>query len=152
MVNFKSDRLINEILRVKKGRNFLEKSDFFAKYKINEAEFKNSKLIWDNLLDIYSDFKGKIKQYESAGKMITEDLRDEPKVHSIKYRVKDPEHLIEKIIRKSIEFPDREITIKNYQLEITDLLGVRALHLFKADWIFIHKYILNQWKINEVLL
>jgi ppGpp synthetase/RelA/SpoT-type nucleotidyltranferase len=60
--------------------------------------------------------------------------------------VKNVEHLIEKIIRKKIKNPTREITLGNYKAQITDLMGIRILHLFKEDWIAIHEFIQTQWE------
>lgn len=57
-----------------------------------------------------------------------------PDVHSVRYRIKKLERVIEKIIRKRIEDPDRIIDLSNYTKVITDLIGIRALHLFKDNW------------------
>lgn len=35
-------------------------------------------------------------------------------------------------------------------IELTDLIGVRALHLFKEDWNQIHDLITNTWDLNEI--
>lgn len=87
--------------------------------------------------------------FEDTGNYISSRLRKVDAVHSLRFRVKDPEHLIEKIIRKKIENPDREISIDNYKTNITDLIGVRALHLFKEDWERIHDFIIDNWELNE---
>lgn len=52
-------------------------------------------------------------------------------VHSYKSRLKDREHLREKIGRK---MATREINAGNLFQEITDLAGVRILHLFQEDF------------------
>jgi ppGpp synthetase/RelA/SpoT-type nucleotidyltranferase len=57
-------------------------------------------------------------------------------VHSIKHRQKDREHLRKKILRKSSE--GRDITLENIFTSITDLCGVRVLHLRLADFEAIH--------------
>jgi ppGpp synthetase/RelA/SpoT-type nucleotidyltranferase len=72
-----------------------------------------------------------------------------PAVHSLKYRVKDADHLIAKIIRKRILAPDRQISIDNYATEITDLIGVRAMHLYKQDWQAIHEFVKETWDLGE---
>ena len=57
-------------------------------------------------------------------------------VHSIKSRMKDLQHLREKIQRKSaIEDP---ITPDNIFDRITDIAGVRVLHLYQAQFVQIH--------------
>lgn len=53
-------------------------------------------------------------------------------VHSYKSRLKDREHLREKISRKISS--GRTIDVNNFTREITDLAGVRILHLFQEDF------------------
>jgi ppGpp synthetase/RelA/SpoT-type nucleotidyltranferase len=60
--------------------------------------------------------------YEPAAKEIVERLITLKTVHSVKYRIKDPEHLIEKIIRKKLESPRRIYTIENYSKKSMILL------------------------------
>lgn len=73
-------------------------------------------------------------------------------IHSIRSRIKDPEHLRDKLKRKSSS--NREITVDNYLTEITDLVGVRVLFLFQNQFKIIHEGILewiknNGWKLVE---
>jgi putative GTP pyrophosphokinase len=49
-------------------------------------------------------------------------------IHSVRYRVKSEEHLREKITRKKTR-DNRDITPDNLLEEVTDLFGVRVLHL-----------------------
>jgi putative GTP pyrophosphokinase len=51
-------------------------------------------------------------------------------VHSYKSRLKDKEHLRQKLRRKASD--GREINPDNFFQEITDLAGVRILHLFQG--------------------
>jgi ppGpp synthetase/RelA/SpoT-type nucleotidyltranferase len=53
-------------------------------------------------------------------------------VHSYKSRLKDRQHLRDKISRKIAK--GREITVANFFDEITDFAGVRILHLFQEDF------------------
>jgi putative GTP pyrophosphokinase len=76
-----------------------------------------------------------------------------PIIHSIKSRLKDPEHLEDKLNRK---FQDGIVVTKeNVFTEITDLIGVRVLHLYQdqfpsineainkkidnGDWVFVEQ-------------
>lgn len=127
----------------------MEKKYFFAKYKIEEKEFKKTKLIWSELLLIYEEYLTFLPRLESTAIFIFNSLMKIPGVHSVRYRIKDAEHLIEKIIRKKIDNPKRSITLENYKTDITDLIGLRALHLFKEDWRLIHKQINEIWKLKE---
>lgn len=122
---------------------------FFEKYSISEAQFRKTKLKWKDLEDIYHDFESKRFEFEPTAEDITGRLLKIPKVHSVRYRIKDSEHLIEKIIRKSIKDKKRKYTINDYISKIDDIIGVRALHLFKEDWEEIDKYIKSTWEMNE---
>lgn len=73
-------------------------------------------------------------------------LKRENVVHSIKKRIKDPNHLREKIIRKLSEC--KYITKDNLFQEVTDLNGVRVLHIYQYQFDSIHKQILK--KVNDV--
>ena len=65
-----------------------------------------------------------------------------PIVHSIKYRLKSEEHLAEKIKRKWEIY--HGIDGNNVFNNITDIIGVRILHLYQAQFPKIHQEILNQ--------
>lgn len=72
-------------------------------------------------------------------------------VHSVRSRLKDTEHLLEKIIRKRIARVTKYVTLSasNYHQVVTDLIGVRALHLFKDDCFVIDKNIRSTWNLAE---
>lgn len=68
-----------------------------------------------------------------------------PIVHSIKWRLKDPDHLRDKLERKIAA--GKEITKDNLFQQITDLAGIRVLHLYQEQFVEIHNAILQ--KIEE---
>ena len=74
-------------------------------------------------------------------------------IHSIKSRIKDPEHLKDKIERKTRA--GRMITKTNFCSEVTDLIGVRILYLYQDQFEIIHNEIMKQindrkeWKLIE---
>lgn len=138
--------------------NLLKQEQFFKQYPKSKEIFEKTKLKWDMLESIYDDYTNDIKDFEIAGEVILKYLQPIKKIHSLRYRVKDSEHLVEKIIRKTEERQKDEaekqikmvnITLDNYTTEITDLVGVRALHLYKDDWIDIHNNIKESWKLAE---
>lgn len=102
------------------------------------------------LEEIYNDFVASINTLEDTKAEIFTVLNDslEGQVHSIRARVKDPDHLIEKIIRNVNEKPDKYsgINVDNYNKIITDLIGVRIIILNKHDWKEIHKSLLRVFK------
>ncbi len=77
----------------------------------------------------------------------------EPSIHSVKARLKDPEHLKGKIPRKWAE--SGPITTDNLFDRITDLAGVRVLHLYQEQFGRIHRGILEKidvakdWSLHE---
>ena len=132
------------------------KEDFLTTYKINEDELKSLDIDWHDLEEIDKDFNNYKKSYETQAELIANILRSQPKVHSVKTRVKDSSHLIEKIIRKTPERrmkygDDFKFTVDNYKNEITDLLGIRVIHIFKEDWEEIHNFITNMWDVMEIV-
>jgi ppGpp synthetase/RelA/SpoT-type nucleotidyltranferase len=127
----------------------LDREALFTRYRISSETFESTKLEWAHLEEIFNDYKCVYDELHDTGRLISEHLGRIRAVHSLKVRIKDPEHLIEKIIRKKSEDSSREFNLGNYQTEITDLIGVRALHLFKDDWSEIHKEIIRIWDLHE---
>lgn len=72
-------------------------------------------------------------------------------VHSVKSRLKNVDHLEEKLVRK-YEEKGTEITIDNLFSQITDLIGVRVLHLYFDQFGIIHNEIMKQVKNGEWVL
>ncbi|WP_232797365.1 RelA/SpoT domain-containing protein [Proteus columbae] len=75
-----------------------------------------------------------------------------PIIHSVKYRLKDESHLEMKLQRKLKTSP--EITSENLFDNITDLAGVRVLHLYQDQLPIINKFIMSMvergdWVLNE---
>lgn len=68
-----------------------------------------------------------------------------PVIHSIKWRVKNPDHLADKIQRKLAK--GEIVTDENVFTEITDLVGVRILHLYQDQFKSIHDAIIK--KVND---
>lgn len=134
----------------------INKEQFFYIYKIDEEELKKENINWHDLKAIHDDFIDCKKSYETQADLIANILRAHPKVHSVKTRVKDVRHLIEKVIRKTPERrvkygQDFNFTVDNYKDEITDLLGIRVIHIFKEDWEEIHNFITNMWDVMEIV-
>lgn len=115
-------------------------------------------MTWDALCEIYEDFSNnKYHKYkEIMEDFLSTYLKDvnekhnieeskQVRIHSVRSRVKDAEHLIVKVIRKKQEnqLKYRKLDKDNYERFITDLIGIRCLVLFKDDWENLHYYILK---------
>jgi ppGpp synthetase/RelA/SpoT-type nucleotidyltranferase len=117
--------------------------------EISSKQIEDSKLTWNELAAVYNDQSDRMDALDSAARYIAERLRKSPKVHSVRARVKNPGGLVRKIIRKQIENSTRNISFANFRQQITDLVGIRALHLYKEDWLAIHNFILQEWDTIE---
>ena len=134
----------------------LNKSEFLRDYKIDESFLIENNIEWSTLEAIYNDYSQYRKSYETQADLIANILRGQKKVHSVKTRVKDELHLIEKVIRKTEDRRrkygnDFNFTVENYKNEITDLVGIRVIHIFKEDWEEIHDFISQMWNVNEIV-
>ena len=127
----------------------LDQNSFFERYGISTEDLESAKIEWSELEAIFEAHSAHLEILEPTASGIVDRLRQVKEVHSTKFRIKDPEHLLAKIIRKRQKDPERDINLKSYQVEITDLIGIRALHLFKTDWEPIHDFIVDTWKLHE---
>lgn len=124
---------------------------FLAKHNISQEDFEKTGLCWQELNQIFNDYVTKKRTFEEHARNITNLINEglSESIHSTKFRIKDPDHLIAKIIRKKLSAPKRSITLQNYETEVTDLIGIRILHLFKDDWQAVHEFIIRNWKLKE---
>jgi putative GTP pyrophosphokinase len=128
----------------------MNKLQFFENYpNLNIEDFEKSQLNWDELVAIYNDYKDSIDDFNEEADYLFKKVIKFQNVHSCKFRVKKPEHLIEKIIRKNIKGGE-SINIGNYREKFHDLIGLRAIHLYKEDWEIIHDQIYNKWSKNLI--
>lgn len=80
-------------------------------------------------------------------------------VHSVRHRLKDIDHLLEKIERKNAEDANLDpssqkgqITPENLFTRVTDIAGVRVLHLHISQFEHIHKALMAKVKEREFTL
>lgn len=101
----------------------------------------------ENIINAVNAYEDKRFEYEQflAGILVffqkhpQLNRKSDPVIHSIKSRLKDPEHLADKIQRKL----DKGVVITNENLfiHITDFIGVRVLHLYQDQFESIHQAI-----------
>lgn len=110
---------------------------------ISEAvsQYKNQKHIFQRFLNGVVDsfiLEPRLNEYSK------------PVIHSIKRRLKDESHLEKKMLRKwDSEDP---ITSENIFEKITDLAGVRILHLYQDQLPVIHEFIMEMVKKGDWVL
>jgi putative GTP pyrophosphokinase len=96
---------------------------------------KEEALLIPGLVQYYLDNKGDLEAFLEgfAGQILTSKLLKEH-MHSVKWRMKDPSHLQEKLKRKILEGKSNGkpygVTRKNLFWKVSDLAGLRILHLY----------------------
>lgn len=128
-----------------------ELSEFLKKQNLTQVDWDKADIEWDDLKKIAADFEKRKEEFEQAALSISALLQRQSSVHSVRWRIKDTEHLLAKIIRKRSASSEKyqNIDEKNYDAIVTDLVGVRVLHLFKEEWARIQRYVENTWTIIE---
>jgi putative GTP pyrophosphokinase len=117
--------------------------------QINPAELEELRITAEELEAIQQDFINKAASYQEDAEYVTNKLLRVIGAHSVRYRIKSPDGLVKKILRKKRANKKRNITLETYEREMTDLAGIRVLHLFKGDWQLVHDYIKKTWKLKE---
>ncbi len=116
---------------------------------IAEQEWRAQGIAPQTLEGIYHDFLQRNTELLEIAAQTAQSLQHLPGVHAVRYRVKDPLHLLRKVIRKKAEYPDRHIDAHNYIDWINDLAGVRALYLYKSDWYTLGNHIEANWELKR---
>ena len=96
-----------------------------------------------------------LRALEAEGIYLSNRLQFCSDINSVRWRTKDPIHLLTKIVRKRksalkngiTDSPYLSIDVNNYKQIITDLIGLRAIYLFKFQWKLVDKYICNNFKM-----
>lgn len=130
----------------------LDFESFLSQCRISKEEFEKTGIKFEDLKKIGEKHENSSDDLNKTAEFIASTLQRMPEVHSVRWRVKDPIHLMEKIIRKINDNSKKYIAIneENYDQIVTDLIGVRVLHLFKHEWEGIHEKIISLWHLKEV--
>ena len=130
-----------------------EQKAFLEDYRIPQERFAKAIVSWGILSNIANDYLNNYEEFKSVAESFIEKFYDCKDVHASNYRIKDVNHLIEKVIRKN---PKRSkdgvcITVENYKQEITDIIGIRLILLYKPQWSKVHDFIIENYgdRLNE---
>ena len=122
---------------------------FLRENSLTPEQFAETALEWDCLLGICGKHAEASAALQTAASYISERLQTVAAVHSLKVRIKDPSLLLAKIIRKKLAKPELDFQTTTYEDLVTDLIGIRALHLFKHEWREIHDFISGTWELFD---
>lgn len=129
---------------------FLEKSGY------NLEDWERSGLIWNNFEAIAKHHDNALQILALHGGAIANRIQAFKAVHSVRWRIKDTFSLLKKILRKNLEASSKSkwvgVTPENYRSVVSDLIGVRALHLLKEDCTLIDEQIRDTWGVTETAI
>ena len=117
----------------------MDKNTFFAEFKLTEQDLHEANITWDELMRIEEAYNKIERSLREIGKsFIDEYLYDieTAGIHSYRYRTKGVMQLLEKVIRKKKENPEKfaQLDHTNYYKFVTDLIGIRVFFLYREDW------------------
>jgi putative GTP pyrophosphokinase len=125
--------------------------DFLKRNLLSEADWQASGCRWELFDAIKNDYEIHIEELNKTAEFCAGMMQKINRVHSVRWRIKSADHILKKIVRKKIEGKEKykDISVENYHEKITDLIGVRALHLFKNDCFEIDAAIRDLWRSPE---
>ena len=134
----------------------MDKPTFLATYNLTESDLQEANIPWEELSLIAEEYSKLEHSLREIGKScIDEYLYDieTAGIHSYRYRTKQVEHLLEKIIRKRKENPEKfaRLDHTNYYKFVTDLIGIRVFFLYREDWKDFHQYLTSRFENDPAL-
>jgi ppGpp synthetase/RelA/SpoT-type nucleotidyltranferase len=106
------------------------------------------------IVDHYCAKAAIFEAFEKQVRGVAEHSALTPHIHSLKTRIKDPEHLRDKLRRKAHAAlsggPAFDITPDNLPTKINDLVGVRLIHLHTSQIDQIHPLLLSIFKETDL--
>jgi len=117
------------------SKSYKDKNGFLLRNRFLESDLESANLTWQLLVEVGDDYLSRLGSFNEYAGMLARTIQQYHGVHSVRWRVKDVEHVLAKIIRKRKEGSEKymDLSVENYWKIITDLVGVRALHLYKGD-------------------
>ena len=132
----------------------MEREQFLSEYNIDERTLAEANISWEELALIRDEYEKIEVLMHDLGKDFIDDYLydiDKAGIHSYRYRTKDVDHLLEKVIRKRRENPEKfkHLDHTYYYKYMTDLIGIRVFFLYREDWIHFHRYITSRFENKE---
>ncbi|WP_440531653.1 hypothetical protein [Variovorax sp. YR566] len=124
---------------------------FLLRNRITSEDWEKAKIDFSDLLAIGIDHNDQAEQLADTAVLFAKIIQKFEGVHSVRWRIKNPEHLMGKIVRKRAKGEPKyaDINKSNYFTIVTDLIGIRALHLFKEDCFIIDRPMRGTWQLEE---
>lgn len=131
----------------------ISKEDFFKIYNLTDEDLTKARVTWQELETIAEEYEKIEMHLRGIGKDFINDYLydiEEAGIHSYRYRTKATGHLLEKVIRKKTENPEKfkGLNQTNFHKYMTDLIGIRVFYLYREDWKHFHYYITKMFENN----
>lgn len=131
----------------------IDKKEFLSTYNMAEKDLEQAQVELFELEKIVEEYEKIEELLRDIGKDFVNDYLydiDKAGIHSYRYRTKAPGHLLEKVIRKKKENPEKfaDLNHTNFYKYMTDLIGIRVFFLYREDWIHFHRYITRIFENN----
>lgn len=134
----------------------MDKNVFLAEYGLSDDDLLAANITWealDRIGEAYKKLEGTLRELGKS--FIDEYLYDieTAGIHSYRYRTKGVSQLLEKIIRKKKENPEKfaRLDHTNYYKFVTDLIGIRVFFLYREDWRYFHRYLTGRFENDPKL-
>lgn len=120
---------------------------FLSDSRIDQQTWEAADISWGVLQEIAADHRRQSKHLSTTATLLANVIQEFNDVHSVRWRVKEANHVLEKIVRKRADKVQKyaQIDKDNYHEVMTDLVGIRALHLFKEDFFAIDASLRSLW-------
>lgn len=129
--------------------NGMDEGQFLKAYNHKEKTMAEVGLDWSDLVSMHDYYKNNVMpDFDIIANKVWTRLKSIKGAYIVTYRLKDPEHVVNKAIRKMKE--DQKLVTKDNFIEVfDDLIGLRILHHFKNDWESIYKSLCSMYDSNE---
>lgn len=131
-----------------------DENNIFEFEGLQAESLKEANISKNTIIQIYRDYILNQEILKQQAQYFGNILHLGEEINSVKWRVKDPIHLLTKIVRKrkaaikeQKDSPYLGINVNNYKNIIDDLVGIRAIYLFKENWERVNKFILQNFSV-----
>ena len=134
----------------------MDQQTFFATFNLTESDLLEANISWEELALIAEEYSKLEHSLREIGKSFSDEYLydiETAGIHSYRYRTKGVMQLLEKVIRKKKESPEKfaRLDHTNYYKFVTDLIGIRVFFLYREDWKHFHHYLTSQFENNPAL-
>ncbi|MBQ5783291.1 MAG: RelA/SpoT domain-containing protein [Oscillospiraceae bacterium] len=131
----------------------ISKKEFLSVYNIAEDAFEKANFEWEELEKIAIEYEKLEPVLRNIGMDFANNYLYDVNtagVQSYRYRKKQCGHVMEKVLRKKRENPEKfeDLDHTNFYKFMTDLIGIRVFFLYREDWIHFHRYITSIFENN----